>query len=116
MNIEEIRDYCLAKNRAEESMPFDDSTIVFKVGGKMFALLGLERMVLNIKCNPDRSIELREEYSAIREGYHMNKRLWNSLYFEEGLPQQLVIELIDHSYDLVLASLPKKVRAELIPD
>ncbi len=114
MNIEEIRDYCLAKPGAEESMPFGDDAIVFKVGGKMFALLGLGMMILNLKCDPDRSLLLREEHQAIREGYHMNKRLWNSLYLSETLPpRELIIELINHSYDLVKASLPKKVQETL---
>ncbi len=115
MNIEEIRDYCLAKYGAEESMPFGDDTVVFKVGGKMFALLGLGMIILNLKCDPERSLLLREEYNSIREGYHMNKRLWNTLHLNEGrLPNKLIIELIDHSYNLVKASLPKKMRETFI--
>ncbi|MFV0290659.1 MAG: MmcQ/YjbR family DNA-binding protein [Mangrovibacterium sp.] len=113
MNIEEIRDYCLSKNAASESMPFDDTNVVFKVGNKMFALLGLEKKILNLKCDPERAIILREEYTSITAGYHMNKRLWNSLYFEEGLARQMIEELINHSYDLVVESLPKKVRESL---
>lgn len=113
MNIEEVRAYCLSKKEATESMPFDDSTVVFKVGNKMFALLGLGRRMLNVKCDPELAISLREEHSAIREGYHMNKRLWNSLYFEEGLSSALIKEQIDQSYALVVASLTKKLRAEL---
>lgn len=107
MNIEEIREYCLNKYCAEESMPFDNTTVVFKVGGKMFALLGLKKMILNLKCEPEQAIELREEYSAITEGWHMNKRLWNTLWLEQGLNKKLITELIDHSYNLIIASLPK---------
>ncbi|MFV0522509.1 MAG: MmcQ/YjbR family DNA-binding protein [Mangrovibacterium sp.] len=113
MHIDEIRDYCLAQKGAKESMPFDDTTLVFKVGGKMFALLGLNKMILNLKCDPERALNLREKYTAITEGYHMNKRLWNSLSFNDGLPQDLIIELINHSYRLIVNSLPKKIRNEL---
>ena len=115
MNIEELRAYCIEKKGVTESFPFDETTLVFKVMNKMFALVGLERKpsFVNLKCDPDRSLELREEYDGvITPGYHMNKKLWNSVYFE-GLSTDFTKELIDHSYELIVASLPKKVQKEL---
>ena len=110
MNIEEFRDYCLAKKGVEESFPFDESTLVFKVMGKMFALTGLDadEFTVNLKCDPQRAIDLREEYSQIRPGYHMSKKHWNTVHFEDGLEDDLLIELIEHSYDLVVKGLRKK--------
>jgi len=115
MNIEEIREYCLAKPAVSEGFPFDESTLVFKVMNKMFALVGLERLPLfiNLKCDPERAIELREQYEDIQPGYHMHKAQWNSVYFTAGLPRDLVLELIDHSYELVVQGLKKKDRDEL---
>lgn len=115
MHIEEVRDYCLQKKGVTEEFPFDEKTLVFKVLGKMFALSGLERLPpqLNLKCDPDRSVELREQYDGlIYGGYHMNKRLWNTLEIT-NLPPKLVYELIDHSYELVVAKMPKKIRESL---
>ena len=115
MNIEEFRDYCLSKKGVTEEFPFDEKTLVFKVLGKMFALSGLERLPLqiNLKCDPERSIELREEFDGIiYEGYHMNKKLWNTLEIN-NLPYQLICELIDHSYDLVVENMPKKLKETL---
>ncbi len=114
MNVEEIREYCLAKKGVQESMPFDDSTVVFKVGGKMFALLGLGKLMLNLKCEPEFAIELREKHEAITEGWHMNKKHWNSLWLEQELPTKLIAELIEHSYSLVVKSLTKKAQKELL--
>ena len=114
MNIEEFRTYCLSKKGVTEEFPFDEQTLVFKVLGKMFALSGLERQPpqVNLKCNPERSIELREEFDGlIYGGYHMNKKLWNTLEIN-NLPQQLIFELIDHSYELVVKGLPKKLRED----
>ncbi len=116
MNIEEFRDYCLSKKGVEETFPFDEKTLVFKVMGKMFALAGLEYnpAQANLKCDPERSIELREEYDGlIRPGYHMSKVHWNTVELEQNIPQKLILELIDHSYDLVVKSLTKKLQAEL---
>ena len=115
MNIEEIRDYCLAKPGVTEGFPFGQDVLVFKVMNKMFALTGLEGdpPYVNLKCDPERAIELREEYEDIRPGYHMNKAQWNSLYFTFNLPRDLVLELIDHSYELVIQGLKKKDREEL---
>ncbi|MDJ0644347.1 MAG: MmcQ/YjbR family DNA-binding protein [Flavobacteriaceae bacterium] len=115
MNIEELRDYCLNKKGVTEEFPFDETTLVFKVLGKMFALTGLERTPpqVNLKCDPEWSIELREEYDGlIYGGYHMNKKLWNTVEFS-NLPVDFMKKLIDHSYDLVVAKMPKKLRAQL---
>lgn len=115
MHIEEIRDHCLAKPAVTESFPFDETTLVFKVMNKMFALSGLEGNppYVNLKCDPERAIELREQYEAIQPGWHMNKQQWNSVYFTGGVPRDLVLELIDLSYDLVVQGLKKKEREAL---
>ncbi len=114
MNIEAFREYCLSKKGVAESFPFDEQTLVFKVMGKMFALCGLERVPpqANLKCDPKRAVVLREEYDgAIIPGYHMSKVHWNTLYFND-LPPKLILELTDHSYDLVVSKFTKKVKAE----
>jgi len=112
MNIEEIRDYCLAKAATTDGFPFDEVTLVFKVPQKMFALTSLEGdLSINLKCDPERAIQLREEYTEIIPGWHMNKRLWNTVDLQGRLSDKLIKELIDHSYDLVYKSLPKKVKA-----
>lgn len=116
MNIEEFRNYCIAKKGVTEAFPFDESTLVFKVMGKMFALTSLDRMPLqaNLKCDPEWALELRETYDgSIKGAYHMNKTHWNSLELEDQLPPKLIKELVDHSYDLVVAGLTKKLKAEL---
>ena len=110
MDIETFRDYCLSKKGTDESFPFDEKTLVFKVMGKMFALAGLEvsPSTANLKCNPERAIELREEYPEdVVSGYHINKKHWNTVTIEGELSDELVIELVDHSYDLVVAKLKK---------
>lgn len=115
MNIEEFRSLCLNKKGITEEFPFDVNTLVFKVMGKMFALVSLERLPAqcNLKCDPERAIELREAYDgAIVPGYHMSKKHWNTLLLD-SLPPQLIKELLDHSYDLVVASLTKRLRQEL---
>jgi len=115
MNIEEFRTYCLAKKGVEETFPFDEHTLVFKVMGKMFALVPLERQPsqANLKCDPERAVALREEYDGvITPGYHMSKVHWNTLFLE-NLPPKLILQLIDHSYDLVVSKLTKKLKAEL---
>jgi predicted DNA-binding protein (MmcQ/YjbR family) len=114
MDIEILRDYCLQKPRVTEAFPFDDDTLVFKVGGKLFALVSLkENSSVNLKCNPERAIELRERFHAVQPGYHMNKQHWNTVRFNEDLDDRQLVELIDHSYELVVASLTKKLRSEL---
>ncbi|NQY05891.1 MAG: MmcQ/YjbR family DNA-binding protein [Flavobacteriaceae bacterium] len=116
MNVEEFRNYCLSKPYVTEHFPFDEVTLVFKVADKSFAFTGLERMPfqVNLKCDPERSIELREEYDGlIIPGWHMNKVHWNTVCFESNLPIKLLIELIDHSYDLIVKSFTKKKQTEL---
>jgi predicted DNA-binding protein (MmcQ/YjbR family) len=115
MDLEYFRDYCLSKPGVEETFPFDDVTLVFKVMGKMFALTGLDSEVftVNLKCDPERSVELRELHPEIQPGYHMNKVHWNTVNCEGDLDERLVLELVDHSYALVVKSLPKKIQAEL---
>ncbi|MCF6308448.1 MAG: MmcQ/YjbR family DNA-binding protein [Flavobacteriaceae bacterium] len=116
MNIEEFRNYCIAKKGVTESFPFDEQTLVFKVMGKMFALSGLEHhpSKINLKCDPERSVELREEYDGLIYGaFHMNKLHWNTIEIEMNVPHQLILGLIDHSYDLVVAKLTKKLKLEL---
>ena len=114
MNIEYLRDYCLSKKAVTESFPFDETTLVFKVANKMFALSGLDNIPfkVNLKCDPERAIALREAYECIQPGHHMNKQLWNTVSPTEGLTASFFTELIDHSYDLIVASLPKKTRVE----
>ena len=115
MNVEEFRNYCLTKKAVTEEFPFGPETLVFKVSGKMFALAGLEQVPfqINLKCDPERAIELRDEYDGLIEGaYHMNKKHWNSI-FAESLPPELVKDLIDHSYELVVKGLSKKQQTSL---
>jgi len=117
MHIEAVREYCLAKKGTTEEFPFDESTLVFKVIGKMYALVALERTPLSIslKCDPERAIDLREEHpEEILGAFHMNKKHWNMVRLEEGLDSSLITELIDHSYDLVVAKMTKKLKAELV--
>ncbi|EAR02326.1 MmcQ/YjbR family DNA-binding protein [Maribacter sp. HTCC2170] len=114
MHIEEFRDYCISKKGITEEFPFDEHTLVFKVMGKMFALVGLERLPaqVNLKCDPERAITLREEYDGeIIPGYHMSKVHWNTIMLG-NLPPKLIIELVDHSYDLVVSKFTKKLRSE----
>lgn len=116
MNIEEIREYCLSIKGAEECFPFDETTMVFKVMCKMFAYMGLERrdegFMINLKCDPEKAIELRERYEAVIPGYHSNKKYWNSIYFEKNIPDDEIKEWIHHSVDEVIKKLPKKAQQE----
>ncbi|WP_248722047.1 MmcQ/YjbR family DNA-binding protein [Seonamhaeicola sp. ML3] len=119
MNIEEIRACCLSKKATTEDFPFDEDTLVFKVLGKMFALVSLKwwergEAAINLKCNPDYAEELRSEYNSIRPGYHMNKKHWNTVYLHEGeLDFQFLKQLINHSYEMVVKGMPKKLRDSL---
>ena len=114
MNIEEYRNYCLSKKGVTEGFPFDKTTLVFKVMGKMFALADVDTFpFINLKCDPEKAIELRELYSAVKPGYHMNKALWNSVYVNLDVPDKLVYNWIDDSYDLIVQSLTKKLQSEL---
>ncbi len=111
MNIEDFREYCMGKPGVTEEFPFDEVTLVFKVMGKMFALTNLDGdWSLALKCDPQRAIDLRELFPAIQPGYHMSKVHWNTVMMDGSLPQQLVLEMIDHSYQLVVDKLPKKVK------
>ena len=112
MDIDELRGYCLAKQFTSEGFPFDNDTLVFKVADKMFGLVSLDKnpLSINLKCDPERAIELREQHEAIIPGFHMNKQHWNTLILDGSLPRSLVLELIDHSYYLTYNSLPKKTR------
>ena len=116
MNIEAFREYCLSKKGVTESFPFDSETLVFKVMGKMFALCGLENTpaAVNLKCDPEWAVELRAEFDGlIIGGYHMSKKHWNTVQLEANIPNQLIVKLIDHSYNLVAQGLTKKLQAEL---
>ena len=111
MNIESLREYCLSKPGVEETLPFGPDTLVFKVNGKMFLLTGLDEVQLsfNVKCDPDKAIELREEFSCVQPGYHMNKKHWNTIIVDGSASSKQLKEWIDHSYELVAgASLKKK--------
>lgn len=115
MTAESFHEFCLSLPQAEESTPFGPDVVVYKVAGKMFALMGIDTLPheVNLKCDPERAIELRDRYEAVKPGYHMNKRHWNTVGLEAGLPGALLEELIHHSYDLVVAGLPKRVREQL---
>ncbi len=114
MDIEEIRNYCLKKKGVTESFPFDETTLVMKVKNKMFCLIALDLPHgINVKCDPDKAVELREKYEGVLPGYHMNKRLWNTIRINEIENSALIKEWIDDSYELVVNTLPRKVREEL---
>ena len=122
MDLESLRNYCLSKKLASEDMPFGEDTLVFRVLGKIFALTSLDLDTegsnpdkasgcrVNLKCNPDYAIELREKFVDIQPGYHMNKKHWNTVYCENGLDSALIKSLIDHSYDLIVQSMTKAQR------
>jgi predicted DNA-binding protein (MmcQ/YjbR family) len=113
MDIEHFRNYCISKPNVEESFPFDEHTLVFKVMGKIFAIVGLdsEEFSANLKCDPERSVLLRDEFpDHIYPGYHMNKLHWNTVKIDSGLRDSILIELIDHSYALVLGNIPRKIK------
>ncbi|MGY5355810.1 MmcQ/YjbR family DNA-binding protein [Wenyingzhuangia sp. IMCC45467] len=115
MNIEDLRMYCVSKAHVTESFPFDESTLVFKVADKMFALVGLERIphAVNVKCNPDLAIELRDKYQSVTSAFHMNKKHWNTIELASDMPTNNIKEYIDHSYNLVVSGLTKKKQKEL---
>jgi predicted DNA-binding protein (MmcQ/YjbR family) len=115
MNIEEFRDYCLSKNHVTESFPFDEETLVFKVAEKMFALTSLERhpVTVNLKCDPEKALELRDEHEGISPGYHMSKIHWNTVTIDGGLSNKLIRELTDDSYNLVVKGMSKKQQKEM---
>ena len=118
MTITDFYDYCLAKKGVTEHFPFDEDTLVFKVGGKVFALSSLSNWekneaAMNLKCDPERAVELREQYEGIKPGFHMSKVHWNTVTVKSDVPVKLLRELIDHSYDLVYSSLTKKIKESI---
>lgn len=118
MTIQDYYDYCLNKKGVTEHFPFDEDTLVFKVGGKMFALSSLTQWEknepsINLKCDPEKALELRAEYDGIQPGYHMSKVHWNTVTVNSDVPARLLRELIDESYELVFKSLTKKLQAEI---
>ena len=115
MNVEEVREYCLSLPNVTEHFPFDDITLVFKIGSKMFALISLENAVsINLKASPEDAISQREQYSDIIPGWHMNKMHWNTVYFNGKLSDKLLKQLIEDSYKLVHDKLTKKEKQQLI--
>ncbi len=114
MNIEDFRDYCLAKKGVTEECPFGPDILVFKVMGKMFALTDIDQFEsINLKCNPEVAVLIREKYDAVQPGYHMNKQHWNTILMNGSIGDPLLKKWIDHSYDLVAASLTRKQKEEL---
>lgn len=114
MHIERFRDHCISKPGVTEEFPFDQNTLVFKVMGKMFALTDVEDFdFINLRCEPELSIELREKYEGIKPGYHMNKKNWNSVYTNGTVSDIKILELIDLSYKLIVESLTKRLKEEL---
>ena len=115
MNTEELRDYCLQKQGVTEGFPFGEDTLVFKIGGKLFLLIGLEEgNRFNVKCDPELAVELRERHSEVKPGFHMNKTHWNTVYMDGALSYKQLYEMIDHSYNLIFKSLPKTLQAVII--
>lgn len=116
MNIEELRDFCISIKGASECFPFDETTLVFKVMDKMFAYIALDpkngEFSVNLKCDPEKAINLREQYNGIIPGYHSNKKYWNTIYLESDVPDNLIKDLILHSVEEVIKKLPKSKQKE----
>lgn len=114
MNIESLRDYCLSKKQVVETFPFGEDTLVFKVMDKIFLLTGLDQPDrFNVKCDPEKAVALREEYEEVQPGYHMNKTHWNTVFINGRLSNSQLKEMIDHSYNLIVKSLPKSKQAQI---
>jgi predicted DNA-binding protein (MmcQ/YjbR family) len=112
VNIEEYRSYCLARKGVTEEFPFDNETLVFKVAGKMFALTDVTNFAsINLKCDPEKAVELRDQYPAVLPGYHMNKKHWNTILLDGSIPTKLLQTWIDESYNRIVNALPKRERA-----
>lgn len=109
MDLEDVREYCLTKSNVTEGTPFGEDTLVFKVGGKVFALASLDDVPprVSLKCDPDLALELRDHYEEVRPGYHLNKKHWNTIELSGRIPTAELRQMIDYSYDLVVAHLPK---------
>jgi predicted DNA-binding protein (MmcQ/YjbR family) len=118
MDIEQLRDYCLSKSGAEETLPFGPDTLVFKIAGKAFLLCTLNtgELSFNVKCDPDLASELREQYTCVQPGYHMNKKHWNTIKVDGSISSKQLKDWIDHSYELVLNGLPKKASGHFRKD
>lgn len=116
MALAEFREYCLKKPGATEGTPFGEDVLVFKVGSKIFALAAIDEVParVNLKCDPDLALDLRDRYEQVRPGYHMNKKHWNTVELDSGIPDTELRKMIDHSYELVVKSLPKAARAKLL--
>ena len=115
MHLEYLREYCLSKKAVEETLPFGPDTLVFKIMGKAFLLCGFENdpLSFNVKCDPEKAIELRESHQGVQPGYHMNKTHWNTVKVDGDVNGRMLQELIDHSYELIVSSLPKREREKL---
>jgi predicted DNA-binding protein (MmcQ/YjbR family) len=114
MDLQHLRTYCLQKHGVTEEMPFGDTILVFKVVNKIFLLTNLDLFeFINVKCDPELAVELREQYEAVIPGYHMNKKHWNTVRMDAGLPTKLILQWVDHSYDMVIKGLSQKERASL---
>lgn len=116
MNIELIREYCLRKKFVTEKLPFNEDSPVYKVMGKIFLIAGLEPPIsINLKCDPEKAVELREKYDCVKPGYHMNKMHWNTVEIDNSVPDTLIYEWIDHSYKLVSNKLKKSDKEKIFP-
>ena len=113
MTTESLREYCLSLRSVTESFPFDDDALVFKVMNRMFALTSLEEKTLNLKCDPEKAITLREQYPSVTPGYHMNKKYWNTVVIDGRIPSREILRMIDHSYEQVVKGLPHSLRKKL---
>ena len=115
MNLETLREYCLRKKGSDEAFPFGEGTLVLRVAGKMFALIAIDSvpLTINLKCEPELAVDLRDRYDAVRPGYHMNKRLWNTVTLDGSIRDLGILEMVDHSYDEVVKTLKKKDREAL---
>jgi predicted DNA-binding protein (MmcQ/YjbR family) len=114
MDLQVLREYCLSKKGVTEALPFDESTLVFKVQGKMFLLTNIDVFEsVNLKCDPEIAVELREQFDAVRPGYHMNKKHWNTVLLNGTVSSSQLLQWVDHSYDLVVKGLTKKEQALL---
>ena len=115
MDLAAFREYCLRKRGATEGTPFGETVLVFKVAGKIFALAALDEIpaTVNLKCDPDLALALRDQYEQVQPGYHMNKKHWNTVEIDRGVPEAELRKMIEHSYDLVVRALPKAQRDQL---
>lgn len=115
MNIEALREYCISKAGVTENFPFDEDTLVFKVGNKIFLLTSLSNpQTFNVKCDPEKANVLREEFEEVKPGFHMNKKHWNTIFYNGSISDRQLFEMIDHSYVLVFKSLPKSIQQLII--